>query len=86
MKACGFIPTLFVTRPGAPPPGVVRAIHTPMTAAELDTLSDFLKHGGDDEAALMTTWQWEDSTPEIEREAPRARYSMVIMRIIFMLT
>ena len=71
MKDQGFIPTLFVTRPGVPPPGVEKAIYSPVTAPQMDILRDFVKMGGDEKAAGMKIWEWEQKTPEVAREAPR---------------
>ena len=70
MKADGFLPSLFVTRNGVPPPGVHCAIHTPVNGPEMNTLASFVGVGGDSEAANMRVWEWEEKMPEVAREAP----------------
>ena len=71
MKDSGFLPSLFVTRTGIPPPGVHRAIHTPIMGREMATLCDFVEKGGDTEEVNMVEWDWEREsgvTPEVSRE------------------
>ena len=69
MKDEGFFPTLFVTRSGVPPPGVAKAIYTPVTAPQMGVLVDFVEKGGDGEEAGLKVWDWEEKTPEVMREA-----------------
>ena len=77
MKENGFIPSLFVTREGTPPPGVPRAIHTPIMPREMSTISDFVQNGGVPDKVNMMVWDWEREageslkTPEVVREAVR---------------
>ena len=68
MKDSGFLPSLFVTRTGIPPPGVHRAIHTPIMGREMATLCDFVEKGGDTEEVNMVEWDWEREADEVSRE------------------
>ena len=71
MREEGFIPSLFVTRDGVPPPGVPTAIHTPVNRTEMKTLSYFVEKQGNSVAANMRMWEWEEKRLEVVREAPR---------------
>ena len=81
MKENGFFPSLFVTREGIPPPGVPRAIHTPIMDREMSTIRDFVQKGGVPDKVNMMVWDWEREAGE---EAGESLNTLEVSREVLM--